>query len=67
MVLYTGWGKRKFPVVCMEKNTIIIRTNTKISSVFCILTTVSLLEPRPVLLVPSTKSDMVATAKNSVE
>ena len=44
----TGWGKRRFTVVHMENNTIIINNNTRTNSVFCVLTTVNLLLPGPV-------------------
>ena len=49
LVSYTGWGKRRFTVVCMENSTLLYN-NMKINSVFHVLTTVNRLLPHPELI-----------------
>ena len=46
MHIYAGWVRSKFIVVCMENNTL-INDNTRINSVFNVLTTVNVLLLHP--------------------
>lgn len=64
MVLYTGWGKSRFTVVCMENNSYIVIQN----KLFYILTIANLLLLHPYILSAQHKvGHGVATEKSFVE